>query len=126
MTNNPAQVLFTTEGFPAHPELNAFAADKAAKLLRHTHPPVNLVRLHLKRETPHRGTAFFAARATTEQAGPDHVAHASATEPEAAIMSAIDKLERALVASTGARKHQQHHPHAVELGAALPKAERAR
>ena len=123
MTNNPAQVLFTTEGFPAHPELNAFAVDKAAKLLRHTHPPVNLVRLHLKRETPHRGAAFFAARATTEQAGPDHVAH---TEPEAAIMSAIDKLERALVASTGARKHQQHHPHAVELGAALPKAEPAR
>jgi ribosome-associated translation inhibitor RaiA len=122
MTTTPPQVLFTTEGFPVRPELNAFAADKTAKLLRHTHPRVNVVRLHLKRETPHRGAAFFSARASTEQAGPDHVVHATSTEPETAIKSAVDKLERALATSTGARKHQQHHPRAVDLGAALPKA----
>ena len=125
MTTTPPQVLFTTEGFPARPELNAFAADKAAKLLRHSHPRVNLVRLHLKRETPHRGAAIFCARATIEQAGPDHVVHATATEPETAIKSAVDKLERALTTSAGARKHQQHHPHAVDLGATLPKAAHA-
>ncbi len=64
MTITPPQVLFTTEGFPARPELNAFAADKAA----------------------------------------------------------VDKLERALATSAGARKHPHYHPRAVDLGAALPKA----
>jgi len=122
MNTTPQTVTLTTEGFPARAELTALAGEKAAKLLRHGHPRVNTVRLHVKLETPHSGVPFFAARGTTEHAGPDHVVHATAAEPEAAIRAAVDKLERALTTSAGARKHDQHHPHAIDLAGVIPKA----
>jgi|GEM_PF-3355216 len=121
MNTSPQKIIVTTEGFPIRPELTAHAEEKGAKLLRHTHPRVNVVRLHIKRETPHVGPISFSVRATAEHNGPAAVVHAEAPQPEAALRSAIDKLERALTTTAGARKHEQHHPHAVDLSANLPK-----
>ena len=121
MNTSPPKIIVTTEGFPIRPELTAHAEEKGAKLLRHTHPRVSAVKLHVKRETPHAGPVSFSVRATAEHSGPADVVHAEASQPDAAIRSAIDKLERALTTSAGARKHEQHHPHAVEITTNLPK-----
>jgi ribosome-associated translation inhibitor RaiA len=121
MNTSPQKIIVTTEGFPIRPELTTHAEEKSAKLLRHTRPCVDTVRLHVKRETPHVGPVFFSVRATAEHSGPADVVHAEASQPDAAIRSAIDKLERALTTTAGARKHELHHPHPVELTANLPK-----
>ncbi len=123
MIESPHDILLTTEGFTAHTELTAHAASKAARLFRHGEPRVDRVRLHLKREAPHSAPPYFAARAIAQNAGPDHVAHAEAPEPETALNAVVEKLERALTATARAHKHRQHHPHAIELEGALPKAE---
>jgi ribosome-associated translation inhibitor RaiA len=122
MNAYPQNLILTTDGFAARAELTTHAEAKVTKLLRHTHPRVHLVRVHVRLEKPHSGPAFFAARATAERAGSVHVMHGEAAEPETAITEAFDKLERALTAKAGARKHAQHHPHPVELAAQLPKA----
>jgi ribosome-associated translation inhibitor RaiA len=108
MNNSPSHVLLTTEGFAAPAELTDHAETKAAKLLRHAYPRVHLVRINVKLNTPHSGAPFFAARATAENEGPDHVVHAEAATPETAIKEVVDKLERALTASAGLRKHRIH------------------
>ncbi|HEX2855331.1 MAG TPA: HPF/RaiA family ribosome-associated protein [Opitutaceae bacterium] len=122
MNTSSPKILLSTEGFLTSLDLIDYADGKAAKLLRHEHPRVHLVRLHLKRETPHSGAPHFSARATAEHAGPDHVVHASGSHPEAAINAAVDKLERALTGAAGAARHLKHHPHPVELAVDLPKA----
>lgn len=113
MNASPSRVLLTTDGFTARPELTAHAETKAARLFRHSHPHVHLVRIGVKRNLPHSGAPFFAARATAEHEGPDHVSHAEGMEPEAAINEVVDKLERSLTAAAGKRKHRLHHEPAV-------------
>jgi ribosome-associated translation inhibitor RaiA len=121
--NTPSQkVLLTTEGFLTSIDLIDHAEGKAAKLLRHEHPRVHLVRIHVKRETVHSGAPRFSARAMAERFGPDHVVHATGGQPETAVNAAIDKLERAVLSAVGAAKHNKHHPHPVELAVDLPKA----
>jgi len=101
-------LILTAEGFILRPELADLAASKTAKLLRHEHPPVHRVRLHVRHETPRHAAPGFIACATAEHAGPDHVAHASAAEPRAVIAAALAKLERGLREAAGARKHARH------------------
>lgn len=122
MNTSTQKILLTTEGFLTSLDLIDHAGEKAAKLLRHEHPRVHLVRIHVKRETPHSGVPHFSARATAEHAGPDHVVHASGSQPEAAVNVAVDKLERAFLAAVGAARHHKHHPRPVELAVDLPKA----
>jgi putative sigma-54 modulation protein len=114
-------VLFHTEGFTARDELLALAHRKVEKLFRHGDRPVR-VRLNLARETPHSGADRFAATARLERAGRDDVTHAFGETPDAVVHEVIDKLERMINARAEARKHADHHPHAVELPADLPKA----
>lgn len=109
LMNNPtSRLILTSEGFSPREEDRAHADEKAAKVLRHVNPRVDLVRLHLKRETPHSAPVRFTARATAEHAGPDHVIHAEADEPSTAINTAFAKLERVLTAAAGVRKHDRH------------------
>lgn len=117
MNTSPSHVLLHTEGFALRDELSAHAEMKAGKVLRHSHPRVHLVRLTVKRHTPHSSAPFFAVRATAENEGPDHIVHADGAEPETAINEAMHKLERALAASAGARKHRMHHPSPTKLSA---------
>jgi hypothetical protein len=122
MNTSRPNVIFSTEGFAAHAELAAHAEEKSVKLLRHAHPRTLLIRINLRLEKPHSGTPHFLARASAEGDGPDHVAHAVGVRPESAINGVVDKLERVLSACAGARKHEWHHPHAVDIPVALPKA----
>jgi ribosome-associated translation inhibitor RaiA len=108
MNNTPSRVLLHAEGFAVRDELTAHAEEKAGKLLRHSHPRVQLLRFNVKLHTPHSGAPFFAVRAIAENEGPDHIVHADGAEPESAINEAVHKLERALAGSAGARKHDLH------------------
>jgi ribosome-associated translation inhibitor RaiA len=115
MTASPSLIL-TTEGFSARAELSAHAETKSAKLLRHTDPRVHLVRINVKRHAPHSAAVYFAVRATAENDGADHVAHADGAAPEAAINSAVGKLERALSETAAARKNRSPLRSVTELG----------
>ncbi len=117
MNTTPAHLLLHTDGFALREELTAHAEAKAAKLLRHSHPHVHLVRISVKRHAPHSGAPFFAVRAIAENEGPDHIVHADGPEPESAINEAMHKLERALADSAGTRKHRLHHSTPVEEAA---------
>ena len=108
MKTSPAHVLLTTEGFSPRDDLALLAEAKGAKILRHLNPRVHLVRVHVKRQAPRSGAPFFAARATAENEGPDHVTHAEGAEPATAVNQVIAKLERALAGTAGARKHRWH------------------
>lgn len=105
---NPNNVILTSEGFTLRPELNALALEKGAKVLRHAHPAVDRVRVHLRMESRHSSGPCFVARATAEHAGPDHIAHAKNEEPAAAIHAVMAKLERELRDAAGVRKHARH------------------
>ena len=122
MNTSRPSVILSTEGFAAPANLAAHVDEKAIKLLRHVHPRTHLLRINLKLEKPHSGTPYFHVRASAEGEGPDHVAHAVGTRPETAINGVVDKLERSLSASAGARRHALHHPHAIDIPVALPKA----
>jgi ribosome-associated translation inhibitor RaiA len=121
MNSIPPKVILSTEGFATRPELAAHAEEKAAKLLRHSHPRVLRLRINLKHQKPHAGQPHFFARALAEGDGANHIAHAVAAQPEAAINAVVDKLERAISSSADARKYEQHHPHEIDLPGALPK-----
>lgn len=103
----PSNLILTTEGFALRQELAELATAKSAKVLRHEHPPVHRVRLHVKHEAPHHAAPCFLARATAEHAGPDHVAHATGAEPEIAIHAALAKLERLLSDAIASRRHDR-------------------
>lgn len=107
--NNPTSALILTcDGFALRPELRTLAEEKTAKLLRHDRPRVHLVRAHVKHEAPHGAAPTFNVRATAEHAGPDHIVHASASEPAGALHAAFTKLERALRDAAGSLKRARH------------------
>ena len=119
------QVILSAEGFSSSAELMAHAEVKAAKLRRHAMPRVGHVRLHLRRETPHRLALRretphrlaprFTVAATAETRGMDFVAHAVAAEPEAAINAVVGKLERAVTEAAGVRKHNRHCAPVIDI-----------
>lgn len=113
MNASRSRVLLTTDGFAARVELTTHAETKAAKLFRHSHPQVHFVRINLKRTVPHSGAPFFAARASAEHEGRDHISHAKGAEPETALNEGVDKLERALSGTAGKRKHGLHREAAL-------------
>ena len=121
MNTSPAHVLLTTESFAPSDDLALLSEAKGAKILRHLHPRVHLLRVHVKRYAPRSGAPFFAARATAENEGPDHVAHAEGAEPEIAVNKVVAKLERALASTASARKHGWHEPApALALAEVIP------
>lgn len=119
MNTNSTPLIFSTEGFANRTDLAVHAEEKTAKLLRHAHPHVGLVRVHVKRETPHSRPPSFAVRAIAETAGPDYVAHSESTEPTTAINAVFSKLERSVAAAARARKHRQRHTAPVGFDAEL-------
>jgi ribosomal subunit interface protein len=116
MNTTRPSLIVSTEGFANRAHLTWYTEEKMAKLLRHAHPYVGLVRVHVKRETPHSHPPYFAVRAIVQTAGPDHLAHAEATEPATAINAAFDKLERRVTAAARERKRRQRHAAPVGPG----------
>jgi ribosome-associated translation inhibitor RaiA len=117
MNTNRSSMTLSTAGFTNRADLAAHVNEKVTKLLRHVHPQTGLVRVHVKRETPHSRPPYFAVRAIVEIAGPDYFAHSEATEPAAAIDAAFDKLERSATAAARARKHWQRHARLIGVDA---------
>jgi len=109
MKTTSPNLIFSTEGLTNRADMADHAEDKAKKLRRRLHPRIDLVRVHIKHESPHSSPAHFAVRATAVTKGPDlMVAHAESNEPVAALNAAFEKLERALAASAGALRHSRH------------------
>jgi len=109
------KVILSAEGFSAHAALIAHAEAKAAKLRRHESPRVGHVRIHIRRETLRDAPARFTVAATGETRGMDFVAHSASAEPETAINAAFGKLERAVTAAAGVRKHSRHCAPVAEI-----------
>jgi ribosome-associated translation inhibitor RaiA len=120
MNQTEPKTILYTEGFHARFELNAHVDAKAAKLRRHEHPRIGHVRIHIRRETPHSDAPRFSVSASAESRGADFIAHGTGGIPESAINTAFDKLERAVAAATGERKHNLRHSPPVEFSIALP------
>lgn len=102
------KVILAAEGFKVPAGLADHAEAKAAKLRRHETPSIGDLRIHLRRESPGDGSPQFAILATAETRGADFVAHSSAAEPLTALNAAFAKLERAVTAAAGVRKHKRH------------------
>jgi ribosome-associated translation inhibitor RaiA len=119
MNTNPPSLILSTAGFANRADLTTHVNEKLAKLLRHVHPQMGLMRVHVKRETPHSRPPYFSVRAIVETAGPDFLALSAATEPVTAIDTAFDQLERSVTAAARARKHWQRHARLVGMGADL-------
>lgn len=100
-------VIISPEGFTANAELTLLAEAKAAKLRRHEVARIGHVRIHVKLETPRVGAARFVVVATAETSGADLVAHSTAAKPGTAVNAAFAKLERAVSAAAGVRKHRR-------------------
>lgn len=113
-------LVIHTEGFALKPDLSELVARKAATLSRSGGRLVRL-RLTIERLPPHHREGGFKAVAILERAGPDLVVHAEAVEPEAVVGAVVEKLARGLLDDAGARQHDRRHPHAVEIGGAMPK-----
>lgn len=121
MTTNTPDLIFSAAGFAPRAELGVLVSEKATKIFRHVAARVSAIRVHVIHEMVHSGTPAFAVRVTCLNAGADHTVHARAEEPATGINTAFSKLERVLNATIRSRKHQLHHPHAIELDAVLPK-----
>jgi ribosome-associated translation inhibitor RaiA len=121
MNTTTPDVIFSAAGFSPRAELGTLVSEKAAKIFRHLAARVSAVRVHVIRETVHSGPVTFAVRVTCLNAGADHTVHARADEPSSGINAAFAKLERTLTSAFRAKKHNLHHPHAIELDAVIPK-----
>lgn len=115
----PKTILYT-EGFHARFELNVLVDAKALKLRRHEYPRIGHVRIHIRRETPHSAAPRFCVSASAESRGPDFIAHGTGGIPESAINTAFDKLERAIAAAAGERKHDLRQAQPLAFADALP------
>jgi ribosome-associated translation inhibitor RaiA len=119
MNTSTPQLIFSTEGFASRPELVVHSEEKTAKLLRHLHPRVTGVWMHVKHDSPHSRPRLFTVCAVADTVGTEHLAHATAVEPHAAINAAFDKLERSLTAAALTRKHRERNLRPVESGAGV-------
>lgn len=108
MNTNTPRTLVSFAGVGVRAELVTQIEIKAAKLHRHRSPRVGTVRVNVRHETPHNSAPYFAVCAQAETRGLDYVAHATASEPEVAIVGAFAKLERSIVGTAGARRHRRH------------------
>ena len=103
------------------PSLKTFVREKAERLFRHEERIVRM-RVELECDRSPAVGVQFTAKGHIQIQGPDMNASVQADECHKAVSMLVDKLDRMLQ-----RRHQLHrvkrnHPHAVELGAEIPKA----
>jgi putative sigma-54 modulation protein len=66
--------------------------------------------------------SHFIAKAHLEISGPDLIASVDSEDAYKSIDLLVDKVDGLLRKRHSELKEKRHHPHAVELGAPLPKA----
>ena len=100
--------------------MKAIIHEKIGRLLRHE-PRSDRIRLDVELDKTKTSQAHFIAKAHIEIYGPDLVASVDSEDAYKSIDLLIDKLDGLLRKRHIELKEKRHHPHAVELGAPLPK-----
>jgi putative sigma-54 modulation protein len=100
--------------------LRAFIESKCERLFRHQARIIR-IRVDLEYDKLHKGKPRFLAKGRIEISGPDFVVTMESEDAYKAIDLMSQKLDRLLRVRASATKKKKLHPHAVELGAELPK-----
>ncbi|MFZ5496541.1 MAG: HPF/RaiA family ribosome-associated protein [Verrucomicrobiota bacterium] len=117
----PPEVILSGIHFAPTPSLKALVLRKTERLFRREERIIR-IRIELDREQKRPGYVWFVAKGHVISYGPEMNASASSDRCVGAVMQLIDKLERMLRHRAALLKGKRNHPHAIELGAALPKA----
>ena len=120
-SQNNHEVIVSGIHLELTPSLKTFVREKAERLFRHEERIVR-VRVELECDRNALVGVQFTAKGHIQIHGPDMNASVQSDDCHKAISMLTDKLDRMLQ-----RRHQMHrvkrnHPHAVELGASIPKA----
>ena len=120
-SQNNHEVIVSGIHLELTPSLKTFVREKAERLFRHEERIVR-VRVELECDRNALVGVQFTAKGHIQIHGPDMNASVQSDDCHKAISMLTDKLDRMLQ-----RRHQMHrvkrnHPHAVELGASMPKA----
>jgi putative sigma-54 modulation protein len=102
--------------------LRLAATEKAARLLRHNSQIVR-IRIDLELDRSKAVGEQFIAKGHIEIGGPDLIASATTEDAYKSLDQLMDKLDGLLRRRHGQRKDDRNHPHGVEVGGNLPKAE---
>ena len=103
------------------PSLKVFVQEKADRLFRHEERILRL-RVELECDPKEKYGARFKAKGHVTIDGPALNASVESDECHKAVALLVDKLDRMLSRRAQIYKVKRHHPHAIELGSALPKA----
>ena len=101
--------------------MKAMIHEKVGRLLRHE-PRIDRVRIEVDIDRSKGSKAHFIAKGHIEISGPDMNASVDCEDAYKSVDLLIDKLDGLLRKRHSELKEKRHHPHAVELGGALPKA----
>jgi putative sigma-54 modulation protein len=98
------------------------ATEKATRLLRHNSEIVR-IRLDLELDRTHGAKDKFIAKGHIEIGGPDLIASETSEDCYKSLDLLMDKLDGLLRRRHGLRKDHRNHPHGVDVGGELPKAD---
>ncbi len=101
--------------------MKAMIHEKVGRLLRHE-PRIDRVRIEVDIDRTKGSKAHFIAKGHIEISGPDLNASVDSEDAYKSVDLLVDKLDGLLRKRHSELKEKRHHPHAVELGGALPKA----
>lgn len=100
--------------------MKAIIHEKVGRLLRHE-PRIDRIRIDVELDKTKTSQSHFIAKAHIEISGPDINASVDSEDAYKSIDLLIDKVDGLLRKRHSELKEKRHHPHAVELGAPLPK-----
>jgi len=100
--------------------MKAAMHEKASRLLRHE-PRIDRIRIDVELDKTRSALSHFVAKGHIEIGGPDIVASVDSDDAYKSVDLLMDKLDGLLRKRHSELKEKRHHPHAVELGAPLPK-----
>ena len=101
--------------------MKAVIHEKVGRLLRHE-PRIDRIRVDVDLDKTKGALAHFIAKGHIEIGGPDLVASVDSDDAYKTVDLLMDKLDGLLRKRHSELKEKRHHPHAVDLGAPLPKA----
>lgn len=127
MTQNPtpaeieAKLIVSGIHLELTDALKNVVRDKVSRLIRHE-PRIVRIRVDLEQDKTRAHGSQFIAKGHIEISGPDILASVSSEDAYKSIDTLIDKLDGALRRRHSELKEKRHHPHGVEIGGDLPKA----
>jgi putative sigma-54 modulation protein len=103
------------------PSLKVFVQEKTERLFRHEERILRL-RVELECDPKEKFSTRFKAKGHVSVDHTELNASVESDECHKAVSLLVDKLDRMLGRRAQLKKVKRHHPHAIELGAPLPKA----